>query len=1126
MKKKIFSSLLLVAFAFAATSMFVSCKDYDDDINELRSLIDGNNTKLTTDLQNLRNELQTYKSEMTTRLSGIDGEINTLKGTVAGHTADLADLKPKVADLLAFKSTTTQKLVEIDKAISDINDLLGGKLANGKTYKAAVEEIYGRVEALETKMGKVLEEEIPGLKDSIGLLRAVDADLQIQINTLKDFKKSMEEEIIPGLNLKDEKLNERIDSVIGQLNLLRQTVSNNSTAITNINNMLGGELEGKTYKQAIADLTQDLQDANDAIEDLQDGLSQLNVLIKTSLRSLVFKPACYYEGIEACKLSSLNYLKYDLPAAAWNIKEKKGYDDDERYPTSDGFKVLSFVANYYMNPSSADLSRASVKVLDEDYEYIIDRASAAGLTVKDWKVNNGMLAVNLKVQDNSLIKRVSEDGMVTTFATQVTIASGSQDTTITSDWAAVVAEEIDGLVLAHQKITKSNPIPYTGVTNPNEDPACEINAGMHLMPTVNAAKSNLPQDTCFWNATLDLEKLVELHYTTTEEQHKLMDAATMKANGLKFKFELTSLILGENLTDESAHAAIQGSTFRPQPADKDGKQQAYGAEQIRATEVGRTPLVRVSLIDEESGDVLDYGYIRIKIVEPEAGEEPDKPDLYKEYTGGGYAYNGECEAEGWSYKTTWNQTEWDLYNLVDANREEWEANYGEPVAGDDGSFQQYEMTKPGIFKETKNPIGTINAYHETSASESGTVTHTIEWIVPSSEAYDLFVTNGKNAPYSRAIKYESKDKKKWPDVYVVFTTGKGTVNTPTAKMVIDGTTGIDQFWYTHNTGDEGFDEIRTNTLTPEDNAGGTAEVLDATFSDVFYGNLTDLSKLFVVENDQTENKEYAADQLELTFAFDKKNNGKEYKGVTGKTYVMAITEDGKTLQAYDKADKSKVKQNVAIISGETAAEQKIEYQKTDYAKDLLNYVAHNALNDQTITAIIGANLMNECQKSLNPTETFDVRFLRPLNVYSKNKQIEDASIQGLQKIKLADLVEFDDWRDAWNGKTQHGTGGTYYTYYGITGITIDGVEDGQVISTNPDVLANLGQDAETFVSLKSVSDQLDFTLQGGELVYKNLSNNVTEFTLKIPVMVEYIWGKVPAIAQVKVIRTHANAKKN
>ena len=34
MKKKIFSSLLLVAVAIASTSMFVSCKDYDDDINK------------------------------------------------------------------------------------------------------------------------------------------------------------------------------------------------------------------------------------------------------------------------------------------------------------------------------------------------------------------------------------------------------------------------------------------------------------------------------------------------------------------------------------------------------------------------------------------------------------------------------------------------------------------------------------------------------------------------------------------------------------------------------------------------------------------------------------------------------------------------------------------------------------------------------------------------------------------------------------------------------------------------------------------------------------------------------------------------------------------------------------
>ena len=42
MKKKVFSALLLAAFAFMATSTITSCKDYDDDINNLQKQIDAN----------------------------------------------------------------------------------------------------------------------------------------------------------------------------------------------------------------------------------------------------------------------------------------------------------------------------------------------------------------------------------------------------------------------------------------------------------------------------------------------------------------------------------------------------------------------------------------------------------------------------------------------------------------------------------------------------------------------------------------------------------------------------------------------------------------------------------------------------------------------------------------------------------------------------------------------------------------------------------------------------------------------------------------------------------------------------------------------------------------------------
>ena len=41
MKRKYFSVLLMGALAIASTSMVTSCKDYDDDINNLQGQIDA-----------------------------------------------------------------------------------------------------------------------------------------------------------------------------------------------------------------------------------------------------------------------------------------------------------------------------------------------------------------------------------------------------------------------------------------------------------------------------------------------------------------------------------------------------------------------------------------------------------------------------------------------------------------------------------------------------------------------------------------------------------------------------------------------------------------------------------------------------------------------------------------------------------------------------------------------------------------------------------------------------------------------------------------------------------------------------------------------------------------------------
>ena len=154
---------------------------------------------------------------------------------------------------------------------------------------------------------------------------------------------------------------------------------------------------------------------------------------------------------------------------------------------------------------------------------------------------------------------------------------------------------------------------------------------------------------------------------------------------------------------------------------------------------------------------------------------------------------------------------------------------------------------------------------------------------------------------------------------------------------------------------------------------------------------------------------------------------------------------------------------------------------------------------------------------------FDVRFLRPINVFNADKEITDAATTELQTINVNDLVKFTDWRDVWNTKSEAGNGGEYFTYYGIQSITVPGVANGQNISLNSLVVTNLGQaDANKFVPLSSVSNQVDFIYSAGTITYKNLSSTLRDFDVKIPVAVKYIWGTIYSNVTIHVHKTAGN----
>lgn len=1117
MRKKFLSTLLMGALVTASMSTFTSCKDYDDDINNLQTQIDA-----LTPLKTVKTELQSELANLQKQLEAKDAQLQ--ESITKLQTAD-ADQTKQITKLAADVSGLEARVKTAEEALAKVNEAL-----KGKASEADLKELAGKVAAVESSLVeplKQIKELKAGLDDVKTAQEGIKSDIQEQKDALEGYKTRLEALEKQGLSESDiKKIYDKIEEATKALD--------------------------KKLSEEIAQLKADAKSLSDKIDAVSTNVNVLNVLLPTELRSIVFAPDSYYWGIEAAKIQTLKFNAYTLSPVAWNVKETKGYDKAERYEAKAGSRVLAFVANYHMNPSTAviDPATAKVNVLSGDKEYENTRAAAeAGLSVASWNVEGGMLKVNLDVTNPEKIKSVKENEMVTVFATQVTLPGMAlnkdqnlAERTITSDYATLYAESISDLKLAHRA---GDDIPFLGVESPNKSVLGGLDKDhkhhqLLMQHAFEAAVSGKfgPQDSVNYNETLDLRKLVEVHYKNAKGVTRLMTADELEANGMKYKFEITALYLGSNETSESAHAAINpkdGYTFRPQMPEYDkahvGKQQAYGAEQARPT-IGRTPLVRVSLLDKD-GKVLDYGYIRIKITEKKtpATVEPDKHVDYQgpDYN---YSYNGECTdpATEWKYETKWIQTEYDLYHMLGITREEFEANYGTSPVKDltNGNLQQYKLSDNGkTFEMMAEPIGQAYTRNETSP-EDGTLTSILGWKLTAAEAKKLFVTE-KKANVEIAVKYESKDKSKYPDVFVTFKTGKrtGTDSTPAGEVKLADNI-ISNYWYTANTSKPGTAEIHSNTLTPEDNPKGTADKIVTTFGDVFKGNKIGASLINVVK-DLTEGKEYAAAKLKLSLVFDAANTGKEYMGIDGKTYVMSVSDDGKTLNAQIKGNQAK-NPVATLTSPEDPSETMIAYQHNDYAHALLNYKDHNSLANDVVKAIIGIKAQNGCAKELPLTKnTFDVRFLRPLNAKNADKTIVDASYVEMQKIKAVDLLKFTDWRDAWNKNQAAGIGGEYEKYYGVTGVTIDGIAEGQSISLNPNVLTNLGQsDPTKFVPLGDVTKNIDFVYtaaDGGTLTYKNLSATVQEFKIKIPVTVKYIWGYITENVTVTVKKTANNAKK-
>ena len=152
MKKKVFSKLLMVALV-ATVGAFTSCKDYDDDINDLRSQINGLETSLkatidknASDAANslailekqladvkvayadadaaLDTQLKALKNDVSTAMTSLQGGIDANKANIATNLEAINNLKSEVASLKTAVGTLEAAKESLEKSLKETNDLL------------------------------------------------------------------------------------------------------------------------------------------------------------------------------------------------------------------------------------------------------------------------------------------------------------------------------------------------------------------------------------------------------------------------------------------------------------------------------------------------------------------------------------------------------------------------------------------------------------------------------------------------------------------------------------------------------------------------------------------------------------------------------------------------------------------------------------------------------------------------------------------------------------------------------------------------------------------------------------------------------------------------------------------
>ena len=615
MNKKYLSVVLFGALLAASAGTFTSCKDYDDDIKGLQEQIDKSGSTIT----DLQSQLTTLKAAADAAQATADAaktaaaEAKTAADAAkaAGDQAK-ADAATALAAAKAAEAAAAQAkadaIAEATKQVEALRNSLQAaidKKLDVTAFEEASKLLGARIDGIEAglsnlKNGAVKEntEAIKNAQDAIEALQSADVDFAKTLKELDEYVKITLEAKVDA-NADDIKAaQDDIKAAQGELKALwakisggegslEDLISKNAAAISDLKDDITDELDA--IKEDIKGIQADIKKINGSITAINTNLTGLHTLVVSRLSSISLAPDLFVDGIEAVRFTSLQYSPMDK-------------SENASIPaTSYKFSTASVaIASYHFNPASFKLANADYGYIDRTAEVVnTTRAVAASKLVEivGEPVANAVTGTVdfklLRLNSHATQPGLDRTNMIALQATLKgdAIDEGETNAVVTAPYVAVY-----DAILSYEDVRIAD---KKTLTTGADD--------AHYATTFDACKKEDPRYEMAYDQIFNLKDLVATCFGNNGH-----DEFPIADYNLSYRFYVAS----------SEYNLKEGDTTTNQQKwikCNDEKEGTFQAEDFNPEAFGRTPILKVELVDN-SGNVVRRGFVKVRII---AEKEPN-----------------------------------------------------------------------------------------------------------------------------------------------------------------------------------------------------------------------------------------------------------------------------------------------------------------------------------------------------------------------------------------------------------------------------------------------------------------------------------------------------------------------